>query len=221
MGADAERIHLIPNGIDPTQFCPRPRVSEPNRPTVLTLARIYSLKGIEHLLRAAGLVLDQMPEVRWRILGEIGDRAYHAHCLKLADNLGISKSIEWGQAADPASAYRTADVYCLPSISEAMPFVVLEAMFSGCPVVGTDVGGVSEMLGNTGLVVPPRNPGAMARALLSLLQGDGAANYRRELASRALLRARSLYTVEKSSSRFRETYDELSTKSRLAKLRTA
>jgi glycosyltransferase involved in cell wall biosynthesis len=82
-------------------------------------------------------------------------------------------------------------------------------MFSGCPVVATDVGGVAEMLGNTGLVVPPRNPEQMAAALLSLLAGQGAAAYRRELADRALERARSRYEITECSQRFQLIYDRV------------
>ena len=152
----------------------------------------------------------QAPQVRWRVLGEVGDREYYHYCLKLAEELGIADKIEWGQTTDPASAYQAADVLCLPSISEAMPYSILEAMFSGCPVVATDVGGVAEMLGNTGLVVPPRNPSQMAKALLSLLAGDGADGYRRELSSRALERARSRYELTKCSERFQLIYDRTS-----------
>jgi glycosyltransferase involved in cell wall biosynthesis len=218
MGAKAERIQIIPNGVDPTLFYPKPDVEERPAPVVLTMARIYSLKGIEHLIRAARLVLDVEPNVIFRILGEVGDREYHAYCLKLVEEFGIAKSIEWGQTSNPAPAYQQADIFCLPSISEAMPFSVLEAMFSGCPVVATNVGGVAEMLGNTGLVVAPRRPGDMARALLSFLSGDGAKAFRRDLASKARLRASSFYTIEKCSERFRETYERLSATTRTASL---
>jgi glycosyltransferase involved in cell wall biosynthesis len=174
------------------------------------MARIYRLKGLDYLLRAIHIVAAQLPNVRWRILGEVGDREYYDDCRKLADELGIAGRIEWGQTSDPASAYRQADVLCLPSISEAMPYTVLEAMFSGCPVVATDVGGVAEMLGATGLVVPPRNPQRMAQAFISLLAGEGAGDYRRELSARALERARGRYEITECSQRFYRTYERLS-----------
>ncbi|MGH9719580.1 MAG: GT4 family glycosyltransferase PelF [Bryobacteraceae bacterium] len=224
VGAAPEKIRIIPNGVDPATFRPPdpPRAEQLGRArTVLTMARIFPLKGIDHLLRAARLVLDRMPDVRFRILGGIGDPRYHRHCLDLAEQLGISKSLEWGQTPDPASAYQSADVFCLPSISEAMPYSVLEAMFSGCPVVATEVGGVSEMLAGTGLVVPPKDAESMARAILSLLEGEGASSYRQDLACRALAHAQSSYTIEKSSGRFRELYDQLSGQTRPAHLLTA
>jgi len=214
VGALPEKIRIIPNGIDSSLFFPASAdtpVTTPttDSPVVLTMARIYPLKGIDVLLRAARLVLNEMPNVRWRILGEIGDEAYHRECLQLADELGIAKSIEWSVTKDPAAAYRAAEVFCLPSISEAMPYSVLEAMFSGCPVVATQVGGVAEMLGGTGLVVPPKDSSSMARALLSLLNGRGADKFRGELALKALHRARSLFTLEATTSNFRSQYEQL------------
>jgi glycosyltransferase involved in cell wall biosynthesis len=207
MGADSERIEIVPNGVDPAVFYPPDTPASRPAPVVLTMARIYRLKGIDHLLRAARLVLDKAPEVRWRILGEVGDREYHQDCLKIAADLGITNSLEWSQTSDPASAYRDADVFCLPSISEAMPYSVLEAMFSRCPVVATDVGGVAEMLASTGLVVPPRNHAKMAEALLSLLSGNDPAAYRRELADHALERARTHYDINECTRRFRTIYE--------------
>jgi glycosyltransferase involved in cell wall biosynthesis len=209
MGAAPERIEIVPNGVDSEVFYAVERPAD-RVPTVLTMARIYRLKGIDHLIRAIGIVAERAPEVRFRILGEVGDREYANDCRELAEKLGVANRIEWSQTSDPASAYRAADVLCLPSISEAMPYSVLEAMFSGCPVVATDVGGVAEMLANTGLVVPPRNHEQMATALLSLLEGEGAANYRRELATRALERPRSCYEVTKCPRRFQHIYDRVS-----------
>ncbi|MEP6536330.1 MAG: GT4 family glycosyltransferase PelF [Bryobacteraceae bacterium] len=214
VGAVAEKIHIIPNGIDPTVFSPSPSSKgargDDSALTVLTMARIYPLKGIDHLLRAARQVVDRLPSVRFRILGEVGDASYHRSCLDLVEELNLGANIEWGFTSDAASAYKEADIFCLPSISEAMPYCVLEAMFSGCPVVATDVGGVSDMLARTGLLTPPRDADSMAKAILSLLEGEGAAEYRKDLAAKAIVRARSLYTIEKCSDRFRETYAELS-----------
>ncbi len=213
VGASAGKIRIIPNGIDPSVFTPRlpERTGAPSTaPVILTMARIYPLKGIDYLLRAARLVLDRMPSARFRILGEVGDQKYHSQCFDLVSQLGLSGSVEWGSTTDPASAYKSADVFCLPSISEAMPYSVLEAMFSGCPVVATDVGGVAEMLGGSGLLAAPGRPESIARAILSLLEGEGAAAYRRELAVRALYHARSCYTIDKCSDRFHEAYAELS-----------
>jgi glycosyltransferase involved in cell wall biosynthesis len=101
-----------------------------------------------------------------------------------------------------------------------MPYCVLESMFSRCPVVATDVGGVAEMLGGTGLIVPPRDPQAMADAMILLLS-PGGRERAAVLADRALDRARAHYTIEKCSNRFRDIYGELSDASEIAVLSAA
>jgi polysaccharide biosynthesis protein PelF len=224
VGAQPDKIRIIPNGVDPSVFHPPQTGSHHLQgagPVVLTMARIFPLKGIDNLLRAARLVLEKEPAVRWRILGEPSDQEYYRHCRELAGQLGIAACVEWDQTCEPGAAYRAADIFCLPSISEALPYCVLEAMFSGCPVVATDVGGVAEMLAGSGLVVPPRDPESLARAILSLVQGESAAGYRQDLAAKALARARACYTIEKCSGRFREVYDQLSEHTKVAALSAA
>jgi glycosyltransferase involved in cell wall biosynthesis len=224
MGAPADKIRITPNGVDPLIFRP-PSGEVQNRaagygPVVLTMARIYPLKGIDTLIETAHLVLKEIPSVRWRILGDVGDRAYYNSCRDLADRLGIAGSIEWGQSSTPAVEYRKADLFFLPSISEAMPYCVIEAMLSGCPVVATDVGGVAELLAGTGLIAPPRDPESLAASIVSLLS-PGALEKRAALADRAFDRALALYTLEKCSDQFREIYGELSSSARTASLSVA
>lgn len=209
VGAIPERIHLIPNGIDPSSFFPDPGL-RPATPVILTMARIYSLKGIDVLIHAAKRVLDRAPNARFRILGEVGDEPYAAECRRQADEYGISASLEWSSTRNPAPEYRSATVFCLPSISEAMPYSVLEAMFSACPVVASEVGGIADMLGGSGLLVPPKDPDALARALLSLIEGEGAAAYREDLAQRALTRASQQFTTSVCVSRFKNLYEHYS-----------
>src|SRR5437879_13717317 len=74
-----------------------------------------------------------------------------------------------GSTKEPWRVYSDADVMAFPSISEAFPYAVLEAMSCGAAIVATDVGGVREALGDCGLLVPARTPQAMAEAICFLL----------------------------------------------------
>ena len=221
LGVAESKIRITPNGLDPAPF--RSAVKqEAGRPVVLTMARVYHLKGIEHLLRAAARVRSRIPRVLFRILGDIADPTYYHRCLEIVRELNLDNNVEFDRAEDPASAYAAADVFCLPSISEGMPYSILEAMFSSCPVVATDVGNVAEMLGSTGLVVRPADPESLAEALLSLLDGgDAARDYRRTIAGAAEERALALYTVEKATDTFRQLYRELNYENRSSKFYTA
>ena len=209
LGTGASKIRLTPNGADPAVFAPRPE-GERERPTVLTMARIGPLKGIDVLLRAAALVRERIPEARFQVLGEVADQEYFQTCLELRSKLRLNACVEFGQTHDSPSAYQQADVFCLPSVSEGMPFAVLEAMLSGLPVVATDVGGVAEVVGETGVLVKPNDAQDLARGLLSLLEGGAVGAARRAaLSTAALARARANYTAQQSAERFRELYESL------------
>ncbi len=205
-GADPNRLVLAPNGVDPKRFHPEgPKAA---RPTVLTLARIYSLKGITVLLEAAALVRPRVPNLRMRVLGEPADAAYFAQCQEIVRRHKLEDCVEFDQTRTPEVEYRSAHVYCLPSISEAMPFVVLEAMLSGCPVVATDVGNVSDVLAGTGLLANPNDPASLAAKLLQLLAGPNAEAERTKLAARGMERALESYTLENAMAKFDQLYNE-------------
>jgi glycosyltransferase involved in cell wall biosynthesis len=218
LGAEEAKIQIAPNGVDPALF-PKSRKQGGERLVVLTMARIYPLKGIEYLLRAAAQVRSRIPSILFRILGEVADSSYYQRCLRIRDELALENNVEFGSTKDPASVFADADVFCLPSISEGMPYSILEAMFSRCPVVATEVGNIPEMLGSTGLLVPPANVESLARALLSLLDGkDEARDYRQAMARAAEERARSLYTMEKAIGAYRHVYQALTNEKHASKL---
>jgi glycosyltransferase involved in cell wall biosynthesis len=136
---------------------------------VVTTARIYPLKGIDILLRAAALVHRRIPNVLFRIFGDVADKEYFALCERIIKENHLEGAVEFSRTNEPASVYNAAHMFCLSSISEGMPYSLIEAMFCGCPVVATDVGGVAEILGNTGIVVRPNDPDELANALLRVL----------------------------------------------------
>ncbi|MFC7484097.1 glycosyltransferase [Luedemannella flava] len=105
-----------------------------------------------------------------------------------------------------ADAYAAGHVVVLSSISEGFPYTVIEAMTSGRATVSTDVGGVGEAVGDTGLVVPPRDPAAMAEACLTLLRDD---LLRHKLGAAARQRALEFFTVDRAVGSFHGIYTAL------------
>ncbi len=208
-GADSSKIRFIPNGVDPSRFFPD-RGNLPERPTVLTLARIFALKGIDVLMSAAAIVRDQVPNVCIRVLGEVADPVYFEKCRAIIRENKLEDTVEFGVTKIPEKAFGSAHIFCLPSISEGLPFTILEAMFSGCPVVASDVGNISETLAGTGLLVEPNNPPDLARALLVLLHGRQAEEMRTSLAAAAMDRAHLHYTIERCTLPFLNLYESLS-----------
>lgn len=221
LGASESKIWITPNGADPERFHAPPRIPK-ERPVVLTMARIYSLKGIEFLLRAALAIRRKSIPVLFRILGEVADKEYYQDCRRFIAENKLDEIVEFGTTKTPAAALRDADVFCLPSISEGMPYSILEAMFSALPIVASDVGNISEMLGDTGIVVPPADPESLARALLSLLENPESAHaYRISLGQAAHKRAQSLYTTKQAVDRFKNLYHSLLYERATPKMHTA
>ncbi|WP_214109305.1 GT4 family glycosyltransferase PelF [Acrocarpospora catenulata] len=204
-GADPGRLLTVYNGVDPGQFAPAE--GEPEVPTLSWAGRIDPIKDLETLIRAFGQVHEELPEARLRIFGgtPAGREAYLAGCRELAGGLPISFE---GRVDDIRDAYTAGHVVVLSSISEGFPYTLIEAMATGRATVATDVGGVREAVAGTGLVVPPRDPGAMAAACLTLLK-DGA--LRSRLGAQARERALGLFTVDKAVDSFRTLYPRVVT----------
>jgi glycosyltransferase involved in cell wall biosynthesis len=205
-GADPARIETIYNGVDPQVFAPRPK--PPGPPTVLAAARVYPLKDIETMIRSAGVVRGEIPDVRFLLYGSLSaDPAYVERCRALIAQLGLDETfLLKGPHAKPSELYSEGDLTVLSSISEAFPYTVLESMACARPVVGTDVGGVREALEGFGLIVPPRDPASLGRAILMLLQDD---ELRLELGRRAREEVLARFRITDSVDSYRRLYRRL------------
>ncbi|WP_216587507.1 GT4 family glycosyltransferase PelF [Streptomyces brasiliscabiei] len=208
-GADPGSIRTVYNGVDPAAF--PPAGPEPGTPTLSWAGRVDPIKDLETLIRAFALVRKRLPDARLRLFGGTprGGEAYRERCEALAAELGHADAVTFeGRVDDIRDAYAAGNVVMLSSISEGFPFTLIEAMSCGRATVSTDVGGVREAVGDTGLVVPPRDPEAMARAALRLL-GDPAR--RRVMGEAARLRVIGQFTLRQTIDTFRSIYLELPT----------
>ncbi|MEU8465260.1 GT4 family glycosyltransferase PelF [Streptomyces sp. NPDC029003] len=206
-GADSARIRTVYNGVDPHAF---PEAGpEPEVPTLSWCGRIDPIKDLETLIRAYAFMRRELPALRLRLFGPVpaGCEAYRLRLEKLAAELGVGDGIAFeGRVERVADAYAAGSVVMLSSISEGFPFSIIEAMSCGRTTVSTDVGGVREAVGDTGLVVPPREPETMARATLALLRDDGR---RAELGRMSRKRVVEKFTLHQSVDGFRHIYREL------------
>jgi glycosyltransferase involved in cell wall biosynthesis len=144
----------------------------PNDPVLGIVAHILPHKGYDDLIHALGLIAQQVPRVKCLVVGEAPHRRYLAHLLRLAEQLAVRERLLLvGPQDDARSFYDAMDLFVLPSHTEGLPLTVLEAMAARKPVVATDVGGIPEAVlhGQTGLVVPPRNPPQLAHAVMQIL----------------------------------------------------
>ena len=153
-GVPPERVRVIHNGVDPSRFEPAPaRTPGPQR--IASVGLIYPLKGQLDLVEAAALVRESVPDIQFDIYGSASDDEYYKECLERVERLNVGSTVRFqGPTTNPAAVYQQADVVALPSISEAFPYAVIEAMLCGAAIVATDVGGVSEALEATGVARP-------------------------------------------------------------------
>ena len=136
-----------------------------------------------------------------------GRDSYLQRCRALATELEIADVATFeGRAENIRDAYEAGSIVALSSVSEGFPYSVIEAMTCGRTCVATDVGGVTEAVGDTGLVVPPRSPARMAQAFLTLLRDS---ELRHRLGAAARTRALERFTVDGAISTFDEIYSFL------------
>lgn len=204
-GARLDQLKTIYYGVDPVVFTPVAKAAgEP--PVVVWVGRIDPLKDLLTLLRAAALVHAQRPDVEFRLFGSVpaGNEAYYDKCLELRRELELEQTVIFaGFRANPASAFNEGDVAVLSSVSEAFPFVILEAMLCEKPVVATAVGGVPEQIAECGLIVEPRNHEAMAAAILVLINDP---ELSRSLGYAARQKAMHAYSVRQSAQAHESAY---------------
>jgi len=208
LGATPDRIVPIANGVDPERFAPQP-MPDSTQPTLVWVGRIDPLKDLLTLIDASALIRDAIPNARVLLFGKAppGNEAYDAACRARQRELGLEQTVQFmGFAKSPQDAYAQGHAAVLSSISEALPFSVIEAMFCGRPVVGTGVGGVPEVIGDAGRVVLPRDPQGLAAACIELLSAPEACA---ALGMRARERALARYTLQRAVSAYRATYRQL------------
>jgi len=205
-GVDEQRIRVIYNGVDPEKFAPAPR--PPNaRPTVASVGLIFPLKGQKDLIEAAALVRNQVPDVEFRLYGAPSDREYYDECRARVAALGLDGHVTFaGTTHEPWSVMQQADVVAFASVSEAFPYAVVEAMLTKAAIVATDVGGVHEALGRTGLLVRPRDPVALAEAIATMLKSP---EERQRYGEQAHERALAWFTQQRFVDAYRTSYRSL------------
>ena len=194
MDIPAEHLHVVPIGVDPRAFRPVPGVDRVPGRIMTTASADVPIKGLAHLLEALAKVRTEREDAHLVVIGKMkGKSAIPA----LIDRLGLAGSVTNVAGASTeriVELYAEAEVAAVPSLYEGFSLPAVEAMACGVPVVATTGGALPEVVGRdgeTGLLVPPRDPGALAAALLRAL---GDADLRARLGSAGRARVLDRFT---------------------------
>ncbi|MFF4793740.1 DUF3492 domain-containing protein [Streptomyces sp. NPDC001276] len=224
-GADRAKLRTVHPGMDAAPFAEAgesPEAADPD--TLLWVGRVGPAKDLVSLLHAFAEVRKREPKARLRIVsagtGSDG-AAYLGHCRALAAQLFPDEAdgphtvghnpVSFEEVGGPevptlADAYASGAVVVLSSVVEGFPLGLVEAMLCGRATVSTDVGAVVEVVGGTGVVVPPRNPRALAEVCVNLLRDP---ERRARLGAAARARALELFTIEQNIAAFHGIYLEV------------
>jgi glycosyltransferase involved in cell wall biosynthesis len=199
------RYSVVHNGVDLDHFRPAAghRRFQSPRVRCLAVARLVERKGLRDLLCALALLERDRFE-----LEIVGSGPEEGTLRALAAQLGIAGEVRFTGALDRAAVaarYRAADLFTLPSLSEAFGNGFAEALASGLPIVGTTVGGIPDLVehGVNGLLVPPGDPASLAVAIRALADDP---LRRREIARRNRLKAESMLDWNHISARYLSVY---------------
>jgi glycosyltransferase involved in cell wall biosynthesis len=201
-GVPRSRLSVIPNGIDLSCYLPRsPRTQ---RRVVTTVANLRKEKGHEVLLDAAAIVARHFPDVTFRLAGGGPMRSMLE---QQARALGLGSVVQFlGHREDVPAVLHEADVFVLPSRTEAFPNGLMEAMAASLPVVASDVGGIPELVEHerNGLLVPVGDAPALAAAIVRLARESELAD---SLARAARQTIESRYAFDRMVASFEALYE--------------
>jgi glycosyltransferase involved in cell wall biosynthesis len=215
----ADRVKVIPMGVDVTAFTPvankTKRVGEGRDPRIICVGRLIPLKGQHYLMEAFGLIRQRFPGAALTLVGDGPDKEAlqrRGGELGLTDAIRFAGEVPHEQIPGLLDDH---DIFVLPSITlpsgetEGLGTVLLEAMAAGLPVVGTSVGGIPDIIrdGENGLLVRQRDPEAIARAVIRIATDNGLCG---RLAQSALRDVRRRFSWESIGRQFEKLFIEVS-----------
>ncbi|MCF3651881.1 GT4 family glycosyltransferase PelF [Synoicihabitans lomoniglobus] len=185
-GAEARRLEVVPNGIDPAIFDParerrRKRLEQPGGGIVIGfIGRVVPIKDVKTLIRAARSVVAREPRARFHLIGPTEeDPDYFAECRQMVELMGLKDQVLFLGPQNVREILSDLDLCVMTSISEGLPLVILEGFSAGVPCVATDVGACRELifgrtpedkaLGRAGLLTKICSPLDTADALLQVI----------------------------------------------------
>ena len=200
----AQRLHVVPNGIETGTFRPLPEVKREENRIITTTSSDVPIKGLRYLMEAAASIARER-DIRVTVIGKPRkDKGVE----KLVRDLDLDRFVEFtGRIEDEEFAhyYARATLAVVPSLYEGFGFPAGEAMACKTPVVSTTGGALPEVVGNAGVLVPPGDSKALASAIVSLLDDP---ERQRRLGEKGFRRVHEQFTWGRAAESMVEVYRE-------------
>ena len=206
-GCPPEKIRIVPNGVDVNLFSPS---GDEESDLVLWSGRFVQEKGLVYLIKALQITVQKIGCSKIRLI-MTGEGPLLPKIIGLAKEYGLMKNILFrGRVPhrEMPTLMNRSSIYVLPSLKEGMPYALLEAMACGKAVIGSNIPGIKDIIthGENGILVPPKNPEALATAILLLLEDKG---LRRRLGQAARQLMIEKYSWEIISEKIERVYNEV------------
>ncbi|OHB18593.1 MAG: hypothetical protein A2666_01320 [Parcubacteria group bacterium RIFCSPHIGHO2_01_FULL_47_10b] len=202
-----EKIQVIHNGVyipDQNQGGETHVLS--GKPAINVVSAIYPLKDIKTIIHAARLIKDELPDVQIRIFGAIKSPDYFRMCAQLIKGVGVEDTVSiYGVVDDVRERFRPGDIFLQTSLSEGLPYGILEAMSERQAIVSTAVGGIPEALSDCGLYIPTKSPKEVAETCLLLCKNP---ELRTIFANCAYHRVQQYFHLEQMVDAYRQLYQQ-------------
>lgn len=215
LGYDGRRVELIPNGFDTDKFRPSESMRREVRSSlglgdalvIGLVGRFDPLKGHREFLQAAGALISRVPEARFVLVGR-GCEVTNLALGELIRENGLERHVVLlGERRDVAAVDNALDMSVSASVSESFPNSIGEAMSCAVPVVATDTGDCRQLVGDGGIVVPARDPAALATAMITL--AEGGADCRRAIGERGRARIAKMYALPAIAEQYAALYERV------------
>lgn len=202
-----DQIYVIPLGIDSYKFYPS-KTKMQKYFQLLYVGNLNRRKGLNYLLEAMKIVVNNCKNVKLLLVGKGSQKEElisHIKYLKLEKYVQLCGFLDDN---DLLKVYQSSDIFVFPSLKEGFGFVLLEAMACGIPIISTNVSAIPEVVGDCGILVNPRDPDDLSKAIIHLLEND---TKRAFLSLQGLDRIKNFYSWERISRVYITKYNELLT----------
>lgn len=212
---------IIPNGIEIQKF-QRVNINRkekryslglnPNSIVLINVAHIYAAKGHQYLIEAFRRVKKAFSDAELLLVGGFRDPEFANDLINKVQRYGLSEDVHFlGNRSDVSELLAISDIFVFPSLYEAQPVALLEAMAAGLPVVASQVPAIQEIItnGKEGVLVPPGDATALANAICMLMTNE---TYAQQLANRGKEKVHKHYSIETTVKAYEKLYEKLASR---------